>query len=131
MVLAYDANSSVLIASSTSSADNVQQVFALKLPSGRYDLQVFKRGGASVSSTETYAVAFEFFAMPLAIAPAGNNLVLTWPVYPADFVLESTPSLNLPLVWTPVPATSTLANGQNVVVLGAGASAQFFRLKRP
>jgi hypothetical protein len=94
-------------------------------------LQVFKSGGASVSNSETYALAFEFFAMPLAIAVTGNNLVLTWPVYPAGFVLESTPSLNVPHVWTTVSVTPTLANGQNMVVLAAGSSAQFFRLDRP
>jgi hypothetical protein len=127
----YDANSSSLLASSTSSVDNVQQIFALKLPSGRYDLQVFKRGGSSVSNTETYALAFEFFALPLAIASTGNNLVLTWPLYPAGFVLESTPSLNVPHVWTTVSVTPTLANDQNMVVLAAGSSAQFFRLDRP
>jgi hypothetical protein len=127
----YDANSSSLLASSTSTVDNVQQIFTLKLPSGRYDLQVFKSGGASVSNSETYALAFEFFAMPLAIAVTGNNLVLTWPVYPAGFVLESTPNLNVSRVWTSVSATPTVANGQNMVVLAAGAGAQFFRLDRP
>ena len=126
----YDANTGSLLTSSTSAVDNVQHIFLPKLPTGRYDLQVVKTGGVSVSNAETYALAFEFFAMPLTIKKSGNNVLLTWPIYPDGFVLESTPSLTSP-TWATVNTTPTIVNNQNQVTLASTAPTQFFRLRRP
>ena len=49
-----------LIASSNSTIDNVEHLFAQALPPGRYDLQVFKHANDPVSDDETYALAFDF-----------------------------------------------------------------------
>jgi hypothetical protein len=126
----YDANTGSLLTSSTSAVDNVQHIFVPKLPTGRYDLQVVKTGGVSVSNAETYALAFEFFAMPLTIKKSGTNVLLTWPIYPDGFALESTPSLTSP-TWTTVSASPTIVNNQNQVTLPSTSPAQFFRLRRP
>jgi hypothetical protein len=56
----YDAANSNLVASSESPVDNVEHLFVGNLPPGRYDLQVLKHGGVTVSSSETYALAFDF-----------------------------------------------------------------------
>jgi hypothetical protein len=59
----YNTDSNLLVASSESLVDNVEHICATNLPPGRYNLQVFKRGGpplSTVSSEETYALAFEF-----------------------------------------------------------------------
>ncbi len=57
----YDNATSNLIASSQSLVDNVEHLFVKNLPPARYDLQVLKNGGAKrVTSSETYALAFEF-----------------------------------------------------------------------
>jgi hypothetical protein len=127
----YDAASGTLIAASTSLVDNVEHLCISQLPQGRYDLQVLKHGGATVSSSETYALAFEFFALSLTIAPTGTGVALTWPAYPTGFVLESAPSLNAPTTWTAVNLTPLLTNQQNRVVVNSAAGAQFFRLSRP
>jgi hypothetical protein len=125
----YDAISGNLVACSTSLVDNVEHIFVPKLPQGRYDLQVWKQGGATVSASETYALAWEFFSMPLNI---DTNAGLSWPVYPTGFVVESTTNLNSPPVWStnnlPSPAVT---NQQNHLLLNATNSAQFFRLRRP
>ena len=117
--------------SSTSAVDNVEHLYARSLPPGRYDLQVQKSPTGQLSAGETYALAFEFFSLPLNIAPAGNNVIISWPIAPAGFQLQSTTGLNSP--WTAVTATvsvDTNAN-QNVVTLPLANGDQFFRLQRP
>jgi hypothetical protein len=131
----YDALSSNRVAWSTSLVDNVEHVFVPELPPGRYDLQVLKKGGTlggnrRVTATETYALAFEFFCPTLQIAGSDTNAVVTWPVYPAGFALESTANLAT-TAWTPNAAVPVITNNQNQVVVGAGGGGQFFRLRRP
>jgi Subtilase family len=127
----YDVASSNQMDASTSAVDNMEHLWLPQLPQGRYDLQVLKHGGNNtVSSGETYALAFEFFSLPLKVTPSGGNVVLTWPVYPAGFVVESTPGLTPPIVWSTVSATPIVTNKQNRLTLGVNAS-QYFRLRRP
>lgn len=132
----YNASNGNLVASSVSTVDNVEHLYILKLPAGRYDLQVFKSGGLptggrNISNTETYALAFEFFTAPaLTLEHSGSNITLAWPVYPAGFALESTPSLASPITWSPVSATPVIANNQNSVTINSSSGNQFFRLSR-
>jgi hypothetical protein len=127
----YDAVSGNLMGASTSVVDNVEHLHIPRLPQGRYDLQVLKRGGTVVSLSETYALAFEFFAVPLNIVPSERGVVLTWPDYPAGFVLQSAPSLNEPVTWNPVDLTPVVTNRHNVVEISPPDGNQFFRLRRP
>ena len=131
----YDAGSGNLVASSVSTVDNVQHIFAAKLPAGRYDLQVLKNGGLggkSVSSSETYALAFDFVAPPplLTITPSGHNVVVSWPASSSGYVLESTSNLNPPAAWGMVTQKSMVVNNQNTVTVSSITGNQFFRLVR-
>jgi hypothetical protein len=126
----YNAANSNLVAVCTSAVDNVQHLFVPVLPPGRYDLQVLKKGGAYVTANETYALAFEFFSMPLNIASSGTNVVLKWPIYPAGFVLQAATNLAAP-VWNTNNPAPVVTNSQNYVTLGATNGSQFFRLWRP
>lgn len=128
----YDANTSNLVAASTSVVDNVEHLYVLNLPPGRYDLQVLKNGGLNrVSRNETYALAFEFFNLSLSVAASDSGMKIVWPIYPTGFALESTTNLTPPVVWSNFDSTSTVTNGQNVVILPATEGDRFFRLKRP
>jgi hypothetical protein len=127
----YDAISSNLVACSTSLVDNVEHLFVPNLAPSRYDLQVWKAGGSFVSSNETYALAFEFFSLPLGIVISGTNVVLQWPLYPAGFVLESATNLNPPVSWNTNGPAPVVTNNQNSVVMGITNTSQFFRLWRP
>jgi hypothetical protein len=127
----YDTISSNLIAASTSLVDNVQHLWLPQLPQGRYDLQVLKSAGNSVSDTETYALAFEFFSMPLNISQSGTNTTLSWPIYPTGFILESTTNLASPIFWSTNNPAPVVTNNQNLVVLNATNGVQFFQLYRP
>jgi hypothetical protein len=126
----YDAISSNLVACSTSLVDNIEHIWVPHLTQGRYDLQVLKKGGSYVSANETYALAYEFFSTPLNIASSGTNIVLTWPIYPAGFVLQAATNLAAP-VWNTNNPAPTVINSQNCVTLGATNGSQFFRLQRP
>jgi hypothetical protein len=127
----YNAANSNLVTVSTSAVDNVEHIFVPNLSQGRYDLQVWKAGGSFVSSSETYALAFEFFSMPLGIVRSGTNVVLQWPLYPAGFVLESAANLNPPASWNTNGPASVVTNNQNSVVMGITNTSLFFRLWRP
>jgi hypothetical protein len=126
----YNAANSNLVAVSTSAVDNVEHIFVPNLAQGRYDLQVWKAGGSFVSSSETYALTFEFFSTPLNIARSGTNVVLKWPIYPAGFVLQAATNLAAP-VWNTNNPAPAVTNSQNCVTLGATNGSQFFRLWRP
>jgi hypothetical protein len=126
----YNAANSNLVAVSTSAVDNVEHLFVPNLAPGRYDLQVWKAGGSFVSSSETYALAFEFFSLPLDIAGSGTNVILIWPIYPAGFVLQAATNLAAP-VWNTNNPAPAVTNNQNSVVVGATNISQFFRLWRP
>jgi hypothetical protein len=127
----YNAANSNLMAVSTSAVDNVEHLFVPNLAQGRYDLQVWKAGGSYVSSSETYALAFEFFNLPLSDQLTNNNLVISWPVAPTGFQLQSAAGLNPPVSWTTVTNAVTITNNQNVVSVTNGSGSQFFRLIRP
>jgi hypothetical protein len=128
----YNAANSNLVAVSTSAVDNVEHIFVPKFAQGRYDLQVWKAGGLTiVSSSEAYALAFEFFSMSLNVAKSDTNVVLKWPVYPTGFILESTTNLISPILWSTNNPAAAVTNNQNCVTLGATNGSQFFRLRRP
>lgn len=128
----YNAANSNLVAVSTSAVDNVEHIFVPKLPQGRYDLEVWKAGGAGiVSASEAYALAWEFFSESAAMYRSGTNTVLSWQLYPAGFVVEGTTNLVSPSWTTNGIPSPVISNAQNVVVLNATNGIQFFRLRRP
>ncbi|HXE43118.1 MAG TPA: S8 family serine peptidase [Candidatus Baltobacteraceae bacterium] len=128
----YNCANSNLVACSTSLVDNVEHIFMLKLPQGRYDLQVWKAGGAgTVSTSETYALAWEFFSESIGVAKSGTNLNLSWPVYPDGFVVESTANLSSPSWSASSIPSATITNNQNKISVGIANTNKFFRLRRP
>lgn len=130
----YDTATSNQVLASASTVDNVEHLLLPRLVPGRYDLQVLKRGSLTqVSPSETYALAFEFFNLTLNIALTNNNVMLSWPISPAGFELQSTPDLTSPVSWSPVnaPVSMDTNNALNIVSLPLAGANQFFRLQRP
>jgi hypothetical protein len=127
----FNCASSNLVACSTSLVDNVEHIFLPKLPPGRYDLQVWKAGGNFVSSSEGYALAWNFSSPALAISNGGTNVNLSWPIYPAGFAVAATTNLSSPNWSTNNLPTVNFTNGQNQITIPATNSAQFFRLQTP
>ena len=62
-----------------------------------------------------------------------NQALLTWPAEYVGYSLESTTNLNPPAIWTPVPTTYGLTNGQFEFRqnLDPGKPREFFRLRWP
>ena len=129
----YNTANGQLVLSSTSAVDNVEHLYTAALPPGRYDLQVLKNAQSEVSAGETYALAFEFFNVPLSIVQSNANVVLSWPLAPAGFELQSTTNITPPAVWTTVtaPVTVDTTSNRNVVAIPETGGNQFFRLQRP
>ena len=128
----YNAANSNLVTCSTSMVDNVEHIFLPTLAPGRYDLQVLKLGSVTqVSQSETYALAFEMFTMPLSVGLTNGNAVISWRVAPTGFQLQSATGLAPPVSWTSVTNAVSIANNQNVVMLPFGGGTQYFRLICP
>jgi hypothetical protein len=129
----YDCANSNLIASSISYVNNVEHLYVTNLAAGRYDLQVVKYGGTNVvSDVETFALAWQLLPPPSLSISQGTNPFLTWPIFPAGFVIEANTNLVTPGNWSTNQLPLTIfTNGQNTLVLNATNAAQFFRLRQP
>lgn len=129
----YDTDNSNLVLSCTSAIDNVQHLYIPSLPPGRYDLQVEKNPNGEVSASETYALAFEFFNLSMAITQVDTNVVISWPLVPTGFQLQSTTNLSPGSVWSAVaaPVSVDTNTSQNVVTVPLDGGNLFFRLQRP
>ena len=129
----YDTATSNVVAQSISFVNNVEHIHVPHLPPGRYDLQVWKAGGNAangrITGNETYALAWEFFALPLGISH-DTNVTLSWPIYPTGFALESSPALS-PASWSTNLPAPIVTNGSKYISLPATNDARFFRLRRP
>ncbi len=128
----YNCANSNLVACSTSLVDNVEHIYLTNLAQGRYDLQVWKAGGAGiVTASEPYALAFAFTSPTLALTRSGTNVLISWPAYPAGFQLEATTDLGVP-GWSinNLPAAS-FTNSMNSLMLNPASVQQFFRLHQP
>ena len=128
----YNAANSDLVTCSTSMVDNVEHIFLPALAPGRYDLQVLKLGSAGqISTSEPYALAFEIFTMSMSASETNNQVVVSWPVAPTGFQLQSAGSFNPPVSWATVTNAVTITTNQNLVSLPVSGGSQFFRLIRP
>jgi hypothetical protein len=126
----YNMGNSKLVAASASSVDNVEHIYVPQLPAGRYDLEVLKHGGGTITTTnESYALAFEFFAVQLTVTPVTGGVLLSWPAYPDKFRVQASRSAS-GQPWAYIGATPTITNGQNIVFAGTGIATEYFRLCR-
>ncbi len=68
----------------------------------------------------------------LSIAPADQGIVLSWPLWASNFVLQVNPDPVAPtLTWTNWQVTPILTNGQHVIGLPLDLPMQFYRLYSP
>jgi hypothetical protein len=74
--------------------------------------------------------AFELGFPLLSISREESNVVLRWPEYYGDFVLESTHSLSAPVLWTPVATTPIIGPAEQFYVTNSAANGnELFRLR--
>jgi len=126
----FNAANSNLVVCSTSRVDNVEHIFAPQLAAGRYDLQVVKNGGTNVvSDAEIYALAWTFVSPALQIAKVGTNATVSWPAYPAGFLVEATTNLAASAWSTNALPANIFTNSRNSLTLNVTNAARFFRLR--
>ena len=128
----YNTANNSLVLCSTSAVDNVEHLYIPGLLPGRYDLQVEKNASGNVSLGETYALAFEFSNTALNITPTNGNALVSWPLAPAGFQLQSATDLGPPTAWSNVTAAVSVDTNayRNVVLIPNTGGNQFFRLER-
>jgi hypothetical protein len=66
---------------------------------------------------------------PLSIVSSDTNVTLSWPLFAANYQLQT--STDLPGDWSPVPQTVSTNSDQFSVTLPQNGSQQFFRLVEP
>jgi hypothetical protein len=67
----------------------------------------------------------------LSIAPAGTNVLVSWPLYAANYQLQSNADLLNAAGWSTITPTTSI-NGQVIsAVVPRTATSQFFRLQKP
>ena len=67
----------------------------------------------------------------LQFTSAGNQLILSWPVSSGGFVLETTPTLAMGAVWSPVTNGVAMLGDNFVRTNSASNAAAFYRLHHP
>lgn len=72
--------------------------------------------------------AFELGSTDLGAAIVSNNIVLSWPAYYGDFVLQSAANLQGSNVWSNVPGTPVVISNQFVFTNATSSTSQFYRL---
>ena len=66
----------------------------------------------------------------LKLAASGDALMVSWPVSPPGFVLESTEFPAVSGSWTPVPHTPVVFGQENVSILPRSTAVRFYRLRK-
>jgi len=88
-------------------------------------------GTAEMGGTGGSGTIFSISLPPqLAITASGPNVILTWPTNVAGLTLQSTPSLVVPVAWTPVSPGPVVVNGLNTVTNPMIGSQHFYRLRQ-
>jgi hypothetical protein len=68
----------------------------------------------------------------LRIARADTNLMLAWPLWASNFILQQAHEFSPgALIWTNLFVTAGTSNAENVVILPIGGPSAFFRLYKP
>jgi hypothetical protein len=89
-------------------------------------------GGTSTNAQLTVEnLAFSISSPPsLQAQMSGGNLMLSWPLSAADYVLQTSTNLTDTNSWTAVPIVPAIVNLQNAVTNPVSDGARFYRLKK-
>ena len=78
-----------------------------------------------------YNAANPVKAPALAISAKANQTVLSWPLFPAGFQLQTTSTLNPGATWTNSASAEIISGTNNFSTNNLGSPVGFFRLARP
>jgi len=97
-----------------------------------WSIQMFPPASANsdVWSTQITELLTSQLMPQLSIAPAGTNVMVSWPSIATGFQLESAPSLAPPIAWSSVTNTASTNGGTISVLVPISGSQTFFRLQQ-
>lgn len=114
--------------------------YAIKLDAAGNEYLVGRTASTNFPTVAPYQPAFggtndAFLAKilvepPLLVAPAAPNVLLSWPAFLPEFVLEANTNLAATNGWQAVPVAPALSAGQHVVTLPATNGLLHFRLRK-
>jgi hypothetical protein len=89
-------------------------------------------GGTSTNAQVTVQnLAFSISSPPfLQPQASGTNIVLSWPLSAADYILQTSTNLTATNSWTAVPNVPAIVDLQNAVTNPISGGTKFFRLKK-
>jgi hypothetical protein len=67
----------------------------------------------------------------LDISMSRGSLVIAWPLFDSQFILESVSALPASSNWSPITVPPTVVNGKLVVATDLSSERRFFRLRQP
>jgi hypothetical protein len=95
-----------------------------------WGIAVDSAGTLYIADTYNHTIRRGVPGILLEITPYENYLVVSWPVTPEQFQLQSTISLSPPVTWDTVTNGIVLAADRYVLTNAPSGSAMFYRLKR-
>ena len=101
------------------------------LPLYDADLDLFGTGDAVLWQMQITELMTSLALPQLAIAPAGTNVLVSWPSSAAGYQLLFTTSLAPPAAWSNVTQTVQTNNTQAFVLVPISGQQQYFRLYHP
>lgn len=101
-------------------------------PSGIHVLTALATDNLGATKTSAPITLTIVPTVALTARSIATNLVeLTWPLSAPGYQVETTPNLIEPIVWVPVNAPVTQANGQFHMLVSPDESERYFRLRAP
>ena len=98
---------------------------------GQAPTPILDRAGALfIADTYNHTIRRGVPMIILQIAAYGNQVVISWPVAPGRFQLESTASLSEPVIWEAVTNGIVAAGDRYVLTNQITVNGIFYRLKR-
>jgi len=85
---------------------------------------------SDVWSTQITELITSQSLLQLTIAPAGTNVVVSWPSVATGFQLQSATNLDAPVVWSGVTQTLSTNGGTISALVPVSGSQEYFRLKQ-
>ncbi len=86
---------------------------------------------ATADGTSTSATDFQVLPLLYIGALSGQEVLLGWPTWATNFILEATTTLTPAVGWTTVTNAPMVQGGENLIFLEAASAPRFFRMRKP
>ncbi len=85
----------------------------------------------TADGTSTSATDFQVLPILYIGRLAGQEVLIGWPTWATNFVLEATTNLTPTVVWTTVTNAPGVQGGENLITNNAASGKKFYRMRKP